>query len=417
MRLLTLIILLTVIFLNCSTKDNRGDANKAASSNPVQKPDDIEEITEITPDSNRSPFLLKFSREKSFGSTDDVLIGVITTFTTDDLNRVFIADRDQTTIHVFHEDGRYIRPLGKQGRGPGEFMRINPSTQINIFSEQMYVSGTEGRFTEKIHVFSLKDLSFSHTVILREEDIKRFDENLSNYYPHRLYPLRNEKFLVGYEHIRSPEYFERGENVIKYFIQDKRGKILAGPILEQTDHSYLYHKTPGNRYFANAFSYLSKPLLSVSKDDHIYSAQTKNFQIQILNSDSKLINRIDYSGRNISLTQNDLKKSVEDCNKKFDDGICLQMIRDAGDLPETWPAIENMLIDDENRLWIATIVEDFDIYEWWVLRETGEVITKFEWPRDKPIKVIRNSAVYTRESDPETGLQQVVRYGFELVER
>ncbi|MCC5906914.1 MAG: hypothetical protein JJU13_11940 [Balneolaceae bacterium] len=39
-----------------------------------------------------------------------------------------------------------------------------------------------------------------------------------------------------------------------------------------------------------------------------------------------------------------------------------------------------------------------------------ELITWFEWPRDEPIEIIKNGYLYTRETDEETGLQQVVRY-------
>ncbi|MEX0769148.1 MAG: hypothetical protein WD035_00340 [Balneolaceae bacterium] len=83
-------------------------------------------------------------------------------------------------------------------------------------------------------------------------------------------------------------------------------------------------------------------------------------------------------------------------------------------LPKTWPVLSEMKIDDQNRLWIATTVEDMSVYEWWVLEDTGELITKFEWPRDEPIEVVQNGYMYTRETDEETGLQQVARYRIEM---
>jgi len=94
----------------------------------------------------------------------------------------------------------------------------------------------------------------------------------------------------------------------------------------------------------------------------------------------------------------------------------LQMIREADNLPESWPALNDLLIDDENRLWVSTIVEDFEIFEWWVLEETGELITRFKWPRDEPIEVVKNGYMYTLETDEDTGLQQVVRYRIEMTE-
>lgn len=57
----------------------------------------------------------------------------------------------------------------------------------------------------------------------------------------------------------------------------------------------------------------------------------------------------------------------------------------------------------------ATIVEDFDVYEWWILEKTGEVITRFEWPRDKSTEEVKNGYMYTRETD-DKGVEKVVRY-------
>lgn len=49
-----------------------------------------------------------------------------------------------------------------------------------------------------------------------------------------------------------------------------------------------------------------------------------------------------------------------------------------------------------------------------VREEISELIAKFEWPRDEPIEVVNNGKMYTRQTDDETGLQQVVRYGIEM---
>jgi len=76
--------------------------------------------------------------------------------------------------------------------------------------------------------------------------------------------------------------------------------------------------------------------------------------------------------------------------------------------------LTDMVIDDQDRLWVATTVDDMNVFEWWVLEESGEVVTRFDWPRSKPIEVVRNGHVYTRETDENTGLQQVVRYRIEF---
>jgi hypothetical protein len=85
-------------------------------------------------------------------------------------------------------------------------------------------------------------------------------------------------------------------------------------------------------------------------------------------------------------------------------------------LPKSWPVVTDMKIDDQDRLWVATTVEDVSVYEWWVLEETGELISRFSWPRDEPVKYIRNGKMYTHQTDNVSGMERIVRYRFELEE-
>jgi len=69
-----------------------------------------------------------------------------------------------------------------------------------------------------------------------------------------------------------------------------------------------------------------------------------------------------------------------------------------------------MFIDDENRIWVSTIVDNDEVYEWWILENSGELINKFEWPRNKPIQTVRNNKLYTIEENPKTFEKEVVQY-------
>ena len=83
-------------------------------------------------------------------------------------------------------------------------------------------------------------------------------------------------------------------------------------------------------------------------------------------------------------------------------------------LPRTWPVLTFMKIDDQDRLWVATVVKNMNVYQWWVLNTNGKLIARFNWPRSKPIKVIKNGNIYTRETDTTTGMSKIVRYRIEM---
>jgi hypothetical protein len=54
-----------------------------------------------------------------FGSVGSVLV--------DELERIWVVDRLANEVRVFGADGLFVRTIGGQGSGPGEFMRIGPA--------------------------------------------------------------------------------------------------------------------------------------------------------------------------------------------------------------------------------------------------------------------------------------------------
>lgn len=59
------------------------------------------------------------------GETDaeGEFFGVLNQITTDDTGNVYLLDRQLTEVKVFSPDGAYLRTIGHEGEGPGEFVR------------------------------------------------------------------------------------------------------------------------------------------------------------------------------------------------------------------------------------------------------------------------------------------------------
>ncbi|MEX0660939.1 MAG: 6-bladed beta-propeller [Balneolaceae bacterium] len=357
---------------------------------------------------------LSLEKDEVFGATPDVIVGVIAAFAVDHQNRVFIADRNQTKVHVFNFHGSYLKSLGREGQGPGEFAAVSPTTSMQIQDNLLYITNFANSwnfFPDRAEVFSLGDLSFSHSIDLLAENIEEFSDQLKEYYPIRLYPLEDEKILVKYR--RMPSDYKEEKSDIKYVVQDHSGIIQGDEVFTQQDRIQLVYFVRNAEIPYNAissFPFFKRSLFALSTEGHFVSAQTDEFEIHFYNLNGSLIRSFNHSFEKQSLSRRERIKSYENGRSSLGDGVAADMIREADNLPETWPALNDLLVDDENRLWVSTIVEDFEIYEWWVLEETGEVIAKFEWPRDKPIGEIQNGYAYTLEKEEETGLQSVVRY-------
>ncbi|MDR8391279.1 6-bladed beta-propeller [Aliifodinibius sp. S!AR15-10] len=408
---------LIILCWGCSASEKK-EVSSSTQKEGVPKRTQKADTAKASPTSDlNSSYEMNFIRGVTYGATDEVMVGEIANVAVDDQNRVFIADMDQTTIHAFSPGGDFLTSIGKQGRGPGEFGIMTPRTTMEIHSGRLYV--TDGYYTVKVHVYSLEDFSFSHSMKLEAVNTDEF-QALKNYDPKYIHPLTDGRFLVSYQH-SDPEYRE-SKSFIRYVTQDSSRRIVSGPILEQKGRTYLTYENPNTNRVAKrlSFPFFGESLIAVSDDDHLYATKSEEFKVQVYNTDGELVNTIRHPFKNRVFNKTKVLERYKktDFMVMLDDyegqDVALKMIRQAENLPETWPALENMFFDDENRLWAATIVDDIGVYEWWVLKKSGEVITKFEWPRDKPIKVVQNGYMYTHETEKETCIENIVRYRIKM---
>ena len=339
-----------------------------------------------------------------YSSTNNALIGRIAGVAVDDSGRVFIADYQQNTIDVFEPGGRYITHLGRKGKGPGEFESLSG---FKIIKDKLY---TYDVTLQRINIFSVDSLRFLRSINMdqsSQKDIKALD----GFFATHAFFVNKNRFLVGFMNMKfgfPAVQGQKKDNVFqRYYFMNKNGRIEPGEIFKQNKYLYLTAVVNGHRFSISTAPYLGNPLVSVSEDGHIFSAWTEDFLIREWNPDGKYQRAFYYAYKKVPLTRNSVLKLVK--GSSFSESIVRQ-----GNLPKTWPALLAMKVDDQNRLWISTIVKDTRVYQWWVLDSHGKLLTRFTWPGDKQIEAIKNGYIYSRETDTTKGSQEIVRYRFVL---
>lgn len=414
MRLLLIGILFTFFLFGCSGEEVKENLNPSEQTNKLRESNDTSIVSESKNDTKQG-YQITFNQKESYGSTENVIVGEIASLAVDNQNRVYIADMDQTTVHIFNSKGNYLKSLGRKGKGPAEFAAITPNTIIKAHSNRLYAldySDPSTFFPTRVQIFTLSNLSFSHTLKLIAPNRDDFGEQLEGYYPNRIFPRNDGKFLVSYR--KSPTDYQDSTSFIRYVIQDSTGRIVEGPVLEQKDRTnlvYLVEKARVPYLAIYSFPFLDKSLLAVSKDNYLYAARSGDFQVDVYNPDGQHVREFSHLFENKPFNKDTIIERYKRTNYKSElgDGVAIKMIKEAENLPDTWPALQSMFFDDKDMLWVSTIINDNEVYEWWILKKTGEVITKFKWARNKPIKVIKNGFLYTLETD-DKGVKQIVRY-------
>ncbi len=394
-------IILILLFL-ILTKCSRHKTNEL--------PERFKKLADLTtyPLTAQPIYKIKLKRGISYGSKKGIFITVggpsENVVRIDKKGRVFIPDRQQNTIHVFAPDGRYVTHIGREGRGPGEFLRM---FTVRIGWDHLYVFDDK---LKRITAFSLDSLALTYTVNLEQknwEDIKELRNSAPTGY---FFVGKNGDLLMQFAPVLSDDPRDwtksetRRDNQCRYYLMDNKGRIISGEILEQREQRWTIDTFRGMRV-AFKLPVYGKPLLVMSGNGDIFSAWSEDFLIKKYNPNGQYLHSFYYPFKKSILVRNNLIK-------RYDFGFDSPQLHTIHnlDLPTTWPALNSMKIDDQNRLWISTIVPDQKVYQWWVLNQKGKLLARFTWPRDKPIEVIKNGYLYTMEKNKKNGMEQIVRY-------
>lgn len=393
MKLSLITILLLIILAGCS--------GFAEDSNVPKYVLEMENVTLFSEEDIAAADTMRFENEQVFGDTDMEPIASFGSIVTDRFGRVFIGDSQQRTIHIFKPDGRYLGRIGRDGDGPGEFRWVS---YLNIHDQQLYAYDPNGR---KINLFDIGGYSdtlpeFISDIRIGSDSWESFTEpNFVNPSFHSL--LSNGDIILSSR--TSPLLYRQTPDsigVTRYYRWNRNDQDQPEAIFQTQQAKHIV-----TEWFIIPPPFESKEIMTISEDNQIFSAGTEEFLIRRHAPEGDYHSAFYYPSKKDPLTREEAVRSV-DQHEQLTDAV------QSLELPDSWPVLRQMFTDDENRLWVSANTENTDVYKWWVLQESGELIAKFEWPRDESIAAVKNGKVYTRQTDAETGKQQVVRYGIEI---
>lgn len=392
-----------------------------------QKQSDIsEEINElknliIYPKDSNPSSSIKFNREVIFGDKDELSnnwfdnidgLGWFAGIEVDDQGRVFIGEYSVLTVYVFDSEGSYLTRIGQPGYGPGEYMGISG---LRIIEDQLYIFDP---LQFRLNIYSLDSLE-----LIREADVylNRVPLNLNEYeeltgwHVNRSFLIDENIFLVGYmEHPRdarigSITYNLNKDRPVRYYFVNDKGKILSEKIFELKDDEHIVANVDGRHLFnLSSLPFLSKSLIVISNEKHLFTAWNENFLIKAYGPKGNYLRALYRPFKKKELIKDKIMK-------EYNFGEWNQRLLLHAELPKTWPSLSNLVIDDENRLWVSTIPDSKHfVREWWILKDTGEFIARFKWPDHRVIEKIKGDYLYVRETIESTGQQAIVKYRFEI---
>jgi len=369
----------------------------ACSSEPeISVPEEIAALENVEVYSGESAPLqtITFERQARYGDTDDVFIGSMAGMAVADDGTLYLADRTEAVIHVYSASGGYQTSIGGKGEGPGEFLSVS---SVRLHEGELFALDTQ---QQRVSVFDAAGLDYlrSHTLSGGTQDLSGF--------PVAAEPLSGSRFFVLYNSMQN----ENDKFYRRYMprILDAEGNTIASEFIEFPASEMLMLQSD-NMIRITSLPFMGESHIGFNQNEEIVTGFSDRFLFHVISLEGDTLRSIYHSKTLPPLNRSEMLANIEDETSRKEIS--------AMDIPETKQAFESLYIDDENRFWVSLPTEDAEVNDWWVLEESGEKLAVFTRNSSDRLRFVKGREAYFQETDQQTGLQEVVKYGFVFGER
>lgn len=404
MKIIRLLLIFTFIFfISCNHSDKADNL-----------PEEIKELEQLKVYSTEEEptHTIELVPKVIYESNEEVFIeGSLKYATVDDEGRLYIGSTipGKVGIYVFDSKGAFIKKLSNYGRGPGEFEAIS---DILVNNKILYILDAR---LQKIGYFSTDNLIHIKDELIKTEQIKNKSKFTSLMKGVSLNIIEGNELLIEMAvlDLRDLNEFD----YTKLYPINFYGEIGFDPILKMDKYLFYILQSNNNSNLKFGFTppFSRSTLYETSTNGFLYTAWTEDFLIKKYDSRGNYLSTIFYPWKNSDLYVNELGLSKERLN-----------IVKKTNVPKTWPALHTLELDDEGRIWVATITKNDSTYQWWVLNEEGKLLAKFQFPgmrskqsvfSGKPLIIIKSGYFYYREYDYDQEIDRIIKYKIKFKER
>ena len=404
----TLAILFCLLLVNCE-----GDSMPEYIQILDEIPQHIQEVENLTvyPGDAEPLYSIELIPEQDFGADSGSWLAIIKDAVVNDNDHLIIWDVNTegssfpppNRLNVFNQDGTFHTQIGGNGRGPGEFIML---MAMNTGNGNVYALD---HTNQRLNVYNADDYSFERSTLIEQWNVHSHEE-VEELGFGRL-DIRNDG-----NHLTA--FFDRVPNsdrqrIFKLMLIDTDGNVLNPEPLEfPAGFTIRPQTTPPGPSLTLLF--MGHTITALSRDMALYSAWTRDFLIKKHDANGVYQSAIYYPVTGLPFDLRDHTESsrynIRDIRNAFENSD--------EELPETNVVLDDLIVDDENRIWAAVPMDPLrENYEWWILAPSGELLAKLQRPRNKTIFDIKDGYLYAKEIDEETDSEYVVKYQVELTER
>lgn len=305
-------------------------------------------------------------------------------------------------IFRFSPDGELLYRSGNGDDAPYRFGRIG---RLEMNGNTLSVFDRE---REAVVRLSGDDLGLIEEITLAENprSNREVSDNGSGEQPvaEPMFSVGENGFLIRMIDGRSPVYHDDRER--RYHLFSAEGRIVKNDLFTKAAARYLigdYSGRPAPFQLIHPETPLEAP-----HPDGMITADSEEFFVRLRDAKGAVI-RSWYVP--VERAELDAQSTIDE----FGHNLQLRRVRESADYPESWPALNSILSDENGRVWVSVVTGFTDETEWRVI-DDDRLVATFSWLQENPILYVGENHFYTSENDA-TGFQDLVRYRFEFGDR
>lgn len=297
----------------------------------------------------------------------------------DKKGRILALDSKSARIQVYDIDGKYISTIGRKGQGPGEF--FVPYSFYLDEKGNIYVSDT---MTRKITVFS-ENWIYKESISLNEIAHGKFSMDKEGYILFNSVAFNSEGNMnINFNRLNPKEKSK------KQFVS----ALFLKPIIDGKRRIIYEHPYQQNIYF------------SLLGNGNIVLVKSLEPTIYYFSREGELLNKVLKEEKSERITKKEKEIVFSESFKRVRAELHEKVY-----FPEYRPIYTNILIDDENRIYLEKfkpINEKSSNYYYFVFNETGKYL--YNLILSFRIEVVNNGYIYTKKINEESGKIKIIRY-------
>lgn len=291
---------------------------------------------------------------------------------------ILVSDDSQPGFLVFTPDGTLIHEIGSEGEGPGEFEET-PLLYVSL-QDSVYAFDLN---SDRLTVYSPGSYELSRTLSLSEA-------RSSNARPTDVLAALPDMLVVQFEHVVPRDPAVNNDGLIEIKTLDLAGHILRDslvmiPSMQRTliEDSDISTLIPLPREFGR------ESFVVLGSDGVIHAGWTESIDITSVPLDGRTAGGFAVPHSPVPVTSEEKDSLSSQYLKEWTDQI-------RQDMPDTKPAFNSLVPDDEGRLWIRLSWSEHAAEAEWLVVEahTGKVSAKTSLPVSAELMAIRQGRAY-----------------------